>query len=262
MSTSGINSGGHNNYLSDRHLNKKADRHKKKHVDHHADKDSGHRCICGYARCNEVRDGFKGTGHVYDRRPISLQKPKQCDEWDDFFNSLKRNLHVRGEMAERLCKGGIGFRFDVAAHHFTEEVITQYWNNTSMRKIWGLRFNRADARVILHLPLDHRDRGKNGKYYINANNPIMDAAELTMLLNSDRGNRASFHSSHDPELESSRASLYDKKKDEKIQQLGKMLVGLRKEMKKIKQTPKQLFDLCISLKGCLDVIDIILIHPF
>ena len=169
----------------------KKDQHKQKHVDHHANKDSGHRCMCGYAKCGEVRDGFKGTGHVYDRRPIDLKKPKPCDEWDEFFNSVMRNLHTPEDVVERVRGAGVGCRFDVCAHHFTEEVVQQHWNNNSMRKMWGKRFDHKDARCILHLPLDKRDRDGQGRHFTNANHPMIDAANLMIALNSDGGERMS-----------------------------------------------------------------------
>ena len=119
MSTRRSSSGSNNNYVGDRHL-VKGDRHKKKGIDHHSHRDSGHRCICGYAKCNEVRDGFKGTDSVYDRPPIRLTYPANGgEEWDDFFGSLMRNLHVPEEVEERIrSSSGTRVRFDVCAHHF------------------------------------------------------------------------------------------------------------------------------------------------
>ena len=83
MSTRRSSSGNNNNYVGDRHL-VKGDRHKKKGIDHHSHRDSGHRCICGYAKCNEVRDGFKGTDSVYDRLAYFLLATK-----DDRYKVLK-----------------------------------------------------------------------------------------------------------------------------------------------------------------------------
>ena len=89
------------NYAKDRHL-KKGDRHKDR------NKDSGHRCICGYARCGEVRDGFIGTRSIYDRPPIHLQKPSPCNKWDEFFESLIRNLLYHKVRQNIYDQGGRG----------------------------------------------------------------------------------------------------------------------------------------------------------
>ena len=237
---------GRDKNVNDRHLNK-GDRHKEKHVDHHSTKDSGHRCICGYAKCNEVRDGFMGTGHAYDRPPIRFIHPKQCEEWDDFCSSLIRNLHVPEGLANSISSSGQGSRFDVCAHHFTEEVVGKYYDVTNKhkeKKIWAKRFNHNDARKILHLPLDRRDTDKNGHYFINANNPMMDAANLMLLLNSHRGERVSLSRSLDSsELESSQSSSQsssqESKKDEKIKKLKALVKGLKQENKKLKQTSKR-----------------------
>ena len=90
--------------VNDRHYDN-GDRHKKKGVDHHANKDSGHRCICGYDKCGEVREGFRGTGHTYDRRPICFKVPQPCEEWNDFFDSLVRNLHIPDEVVNHMGEG-------------------------------------------------------------------------------------------------------------------------------------------------------------
>jgi len=223
-------------YAKDRHL-KKGDRHKDRH------KDSGHICICGYSRCGEVRDGFKGTGSIYDRTPIRLKKPAPCNEWDDFFDSLVRNLHVPDEVVNRIREKGKGYRFDVCAHHFTEEVVAQYWNNTSISKRWAIRFSYNEARDIPHLALDRRDRDKDGNYFLNANHPMMDAINQMLLLNSERGERVSSRSSFDSSIVSSQQSSLSQsesqQKDDKIKKLKEMVKQLRRENRALKQTSKR-----------------------
>eukprot|EP00956_Cyclotella_meneghiniana_P011860 scaffold16660_cov35-Cyclotella_meneghiniana.AAC.5 len=138
---------------SDRHKSTK-DRHKNR-ID-----DSGHKCICGYTKCKDVRDAFRGTQHTFDTRPILFKIPRQCDEWAEFFDSLMRNLHVTSEMQQKLNGTKVGDRFAVGAHHFTEETVLRYWRNDNVRKCWAKRFNREQACLFLHLPLDKRDRDK------------------------------------------------------------------------------------------------------
>ena len=228
---------------SDRHLNK-IDRHKEK-KDRHKNKiDSGHNCICGYSKCNVVREGFTGTGHIFDRRPIHFKIPKPCKEWDEFFDSLIRNLHVSEEVSDHLLSLGVGTRFDVRAHHFTEEVVRQYWNPPGVRKCWAKRFEHNDARELLHLPLDKRDTDANGKYFLNANHPMHDAASLAITLKSSRGDRASCRLSDDSEKESMRFLMGEKNEsiiqnEEEIQKLRETVIELKKEVKTLKQTSKR-----------------------
>ena len=180
------------------------DRHKVKHVDHHKSIDSGHRCICGYTRCVEVRDGFLNTGHIFDRAPIRFKVPAAGDKkWEEFFDSLMRNLHVQEDVEKHIRSQPQEYRFCVCVHHFTEEAVQEYWANTKIRKRWAIRLDRTDARMILHLPLDERDTDDNGKFWINANNPMMDAAALMLSLHSDRGERVSARSSDVSDLVSS-----------------------------------------------------------
>ena len=53
----------------------RGDRHKVKKDRHKSKTDYGHRCICGYSKCSNVRDGFRQTVHTFDRRPILLKIP-------------------------------------------------------------------------------------------------------------------------------------------------------------------------------------------
>ena len=150
------------------------DRHRSKGGDRHINrnKDSGHRCICGYDKCHEVRDGFKGTGHPYDRPPIYFICPEACGEWEDFFESLVRNLHVRESKEKGIRERGKGCRFNVSAHHFSEAAVKKYWdpkNTHHAKKIWSKRFDLEEAKELLHHPLDPRDRDTNNQYWINAN---------------------------------------------------------------------------------------------
>ena len=107
-----------------------------------------------------------------------------------------------------------GYRFYVAPYHFTETVVAKYWSNPAVRGTWKQRFTRQEAEGLLHLPLDERDKDKNvGKYFVNANNPIVDAAQKLFTIKSDRGKRVQEHSSTDSgdsEKKAMRASLEKK----------------------------------------------------
>ena len=98
--------------------------------------------------------GFRGTGHVFDRPPIRFQRPGGNFMWEDFFDSLVRNLHVSDDVEKYLREREVGFRFDVRAHHFTVDVVSKYWNNNKIWKRWAMRFSREEAQQILYLPLD------------------------------------------------------------------------------------------------------------
>ena len=224
------------------------DRHKVKHVDHHKSIDSGHRCICGYARCVEVRDGFLNTGHIFDRAPIRFKVPAAGDKkWEEFFDSLMRNLHVQEDVEKHIRSQPQEYRFCVCVHHFTEEAVQEYWANTKIRKRWAIRLDRTDARMILHLPLDERDTDDNGKFWINANNPMMDAAALMLSLHSDRGERVSARSSDVSDLVSSSqaSSGLDEKEQQvetlqnRVKELKKLVENLREQHKSMKKTSKR-----------------------
>ena len=82
-------------------------------------------------------------------------------------------------------------------------------------------------------------------YFINANNPMMDAVNLMMLLNSERGGRVSSRSSdisgNDSSQisQSSSSSRKEKQKDNKIKKLEDMVKQLRRENRALKQTSKR-----------------------
>lgn len=228
------------------------DRHKDKHIDHHkrsnGEKNSGHYCICGYSTCKNVMGKFRETNHVFDRAPIRFRIPaKPCEEWTEFFGSLIRNLHVTEEMVIRLgdLQPGKG-RFDVCAHHFTEEVVQQYFGNEGRRKIWAVRLDRADAVKVLHLPLDGRDKDGNGRYWINANNPMVDAAVIARSFDSGSHERllsrshdvdGSDSSAESPPLLVSEVEDEEKKKlQDRIDQLEEQLVKLRRDNRSLQRT--------------------------
>lgn len=239
------------------------DRHKDKHVDHHrrkeGQKNSGHQCICGYSQCEHVMKKFRKTAHVFDRAPIRLCIPTElCQEWEEFFDSLMRNLHVTEEMEMHLRDLPKGSRFDVCAHHFTEEVVKKYWSGAKRRKIWAVRLDRADAVDVLHLPLDDRDRDGNGKYWINANNPMVGAAATACSFHSGRHERSSSRSHHDAagsdSSEGSPSSLVSEVEDEvtrklrdTIDQLKGKVVELRQEKRKLQRRDNRKKDKLDSL---------------
>ena len=211
-----ISSGDRHNSNRDRHLDNK-DRHKVK-SNRHKTKDDGHTCICGYAKCSELHKAFANTGHPFDRPLIQLKKSDD-PLWKPFQESLFRNLHVHDDTKKKIESAQINYKFSVAALHFTTDVVTQYWSNTSIRKVWGKRLDKGQAEAVLHIPLDHRDMDE-GKYFINANNPIVGAAEelLTTIKNKsnrrDRAmNRASSSSSGDAEKDALRISVRNKNKE-------------------------------------------------
>ncbi|KAL9183987.1 hypothetical protein ACHAXT_002073 [Thalassiosira profunda] len=172
---------------------RRGDRHKVRHPG------NGHRCVCGYERCPLVQAGFRETGHAYDRPPIRL-KISGDPLWEDFFDSLLRNLDVSDEMEATLRKKGAGERFNVAAHHFTIEAVTRFWSNKEVKGVWKKRFDRSKAGEILRLPLDESDTDGNGKFFINANYPIEEAERDMTNIKSDRHRRAAQQRSHeDPE---------------------------------------------------------------
>lgn len=174
---------------SDRHKQKGDDRHKNKPND-------GHRCCCGYHSCPDLQQQFRGTNTTYDRRPISFQI-KDDESWKPFFDSLMRNLHVAAREDDKLAdlqQAPTGHRFHVAAHHFTEDVVKKYFNGRRGVGVWKVRLDRKDAEKVLHIPLDKRDTD-NGKYFINANNPVVGAAIQLANVKSGRTERASDRSS-------------------------------------------------------------------
>lgn len=215
-----------------------SDRHKNKFLDRHTNKDYGHRCICGYSKCNLVRDGFRGTDSAYNRRPIHFRVPNNCREWDEFVSSLARNLHVPGNVG--LLQMKKGERFNVCAHHFTDKVVQGYWNDGKMKKCWAQRFDRDAASSILHLPLDERDTDVDGKFFINANHPMEDAAQLAVTLHSDRSNRLASRSSSSVDSEKDallRVTLEEK--TARIRELEKYVAELQEERRKLKQSEKR-----------------------
>lgn len=53
-----------------------------------------------------------GTEHTYNRRPINFKVPPQlCEEWNVFFDTLVRNLHVPDEVVNRIQEKGKGTSF-------------------------------------------------------------------------------------------------------------------------------------------------------
>ena len=226
---------------SDRHKSTK-DRHKNR------SDDSGHRCICSYTRCKDVRNGFRGTQHIFDTRPILLKIPKQCDEWTVFFDSLMRNLHVTPLIQQKLNGMKVGDRFAVCAHHFTEETVFRYWRNDSVRKCWAKRFKREQACLFLHLPLDQRDRDENNNYFINANHPMEDAASIAVSLHSNRAERASQRSSDDATSESMRSNVTVEEnnepqdREETIRSLRVLVKELREKNRQLRQAKKRKMD--------------------
>ena len=158
MPRDSISSSKKKQYKSDRHLNKK-DRHKQN-TNRHLYKDDGHPCICGYAKCPELEEGFHGTDHIYDRAPIRLTISDD-ESWGVFFESLLRNLHVTDEMRAKLVTEEKGYRFSVAAHHFTEDVVRFFWNGHK-HGVFKVRMDRTEASRVLHLPLDTRDKDGMG----------------------------------------------------------------------------------------------------
>ena len=103
----------------DRHKDRKGDWHKKNennqrvHKDNEGntvvDKSCGHRCICGYKTCPKLWEEYSGTGHVYDRANIRLEKSDN-PLWLPFQESLLRNLHVSEEMGEAIITAPKGYR--------------------------------------------------------------------------------------------------------------------------------------------------------
>lgn len=241
----------HNNCTADRHLGK-GDRHINK-GDRHKDQNNRHKCICGYGKCDDLQKEYHGTGHVFDRPPIHLRKSNN-DLWPPFEESLLRNLHVDNETKNKITSAGSGYNFYVAALHFTPAVVTQYWNNPSVRKVWGKRLTRSEAEAVLHQPLDERDMDGD-KYFINANNPIVGAAEdlLAIANKSERGRRAMSRSSTnsasgsggDAEKEALRVSLRRKNdaismKEDELKRVQQLVQALKRERDKLKKQNKVL----------------------
>ena len=77
----------------------------------------------------------------------------------------------------------------VAAHHFTEEAVEKYWNDNMVRGVLKLRQDQNNVSKVLHLPLDGCARDADGKYFINANNPIIDAAKVLNTIKLGRRRR-------------------------------------------------------------------------
>ena len=232
-------------YAADR----KSDRHKST-KDRHKNRsdDSGHRCICGYTRCKDVRNGFRGTRHIFDTRPILLKIPRQCEEWTVFFDSLMRNLHVTPEIQQKLNGMKLGDRFAVCAHHFTEETVLRYWRNDSVGKCWAKQFKREEACLFLHLPLDNRDRDKNNNYFIDASHPMEDAASIAVSLHSNRAERASHRSSDDATSESMRSNVTvednngQQDREETIRSLRVLVKKLQEKNRQLRQAKKRKMD--------------------
>jgi len=237
----------------DRHKDRKGDWHKKNennqrvHKDNEGntivDKSCGHRCICGYKTCPKLWEEYSGTGHVYDRANIRLEKSDN-PLWLPFQESLLRNLHVSEEMGEAIITAPKGYRFSVAPYHFTEKVVAKYWSNPAVRGAWKQRFTRQEAEGLLHLPLDERDKDKDvGKYFVNANNPIVGAAQKLLTIKSDRGKRLQERSSTDSgdsEKKALRASLERKntklaKHEAELRRCYEIIEELTRENHVIKQ---------------------------
>lgn len=142
----------------------------------------------------------------------------------------------------------------MAALHFTPAAVTQYWNNPSVRKVWGKRLTRSEAEAMLHQPLDERDMD-GGSYFINANNPIVGAAEelLAIANKSDRGRRAMNRSSSnsasvsggDTEKDALRVSLRRKNdtismKDGELKRVQQLVLALKRENETLKKQNKVL----------------------
>jgi chromosome segregation ATPase len=142
----------------------------------------------------------------------------------------------------------------MAALHFTPAVVAQYWNNATVRKVWGKRLTRSQAETVLHLPLDARDMDGE-KYFINANNPIVGAAEELLVIanKSERGRRAMYRSSSnsasvsggDAEKEALRVSLRRKNdtisnKNDELKRVQQLLQALKRENEALKKQNKAL----------------------
>lgn len=113
-----------------------------------------------------------------------------------------------------------------------------------MRGAWKQRFTRQEAEGLLHLPLDERDKDKDvGKYFVNANNPIVGAAQKLLTIKSDRGNRLQERSSTDSgdsEKKALRASLERKntklaKHEAELRRCYEIIEELTRENHVIKQ---------------------------
>lgn len=144
------------------------------------------RCICSYSKCKSVQDAFKGTTHAYNRALMRFTIAKDTKLWNDFFDSLMRNLQVNKETEVNLRLQRPGYIFCVAAHHFSEQVVETYWNDhaNDYTKKWALRFSKEEAEKLLHPPLDENDTDADGKYFINANYPITEAARMAVAIKS------------------------------------------------------------------------------
>ena len=212
---------------SDRHLDK-GDRHLNKR-NRHKNPSDDHPCVCGYASCPRLRKGYESTDHVYDRVPCRFKKPDDPNNplWLLFQESLIRNLHVSDEWEEKILSGGAGFRFSVAAHHFVVKVLEKY---PAMRGMWRKRFNHQEATALLHNPLDNRDTD-GGKYFVNANNSVVDAAVLMATLRSERGRRATTRTATDDSETATLASSTDATTDteEALRKCQDVVEALRRE---------------------------------
>jgi len=221
----------------DRHLDKAEDRHTEGHDRHKNKVDGGHLCICGYHTCAQLRFEFIGTGHAYDRSPYIFTK---YDDplWDDFEDSLLRNLHVSEEKKEMVLSQESGSRIPVAGHHFTEAVVKKYMGDDPKRKgIWKLRFDRKEAEALLHLPLDPRDTDDDGRFFVNANSPVLDAVNLLASIKSGRAERASGRSVETDDDDST--AERNRELQVELERCLSLIDALKKENHMLKQTSKR-----------------------
>lgn len=75
-----------------------------------------------------------------------------------------------------------------------QEAVQRYWNTKKKRKIWAVRLTHAEAVMVLHLPLDDRDTDGDGKYWIKANNPLVDVVVTAHSFDSGSQERLSSRS--------------------------------------------------------------------
>ncbi|KAL9188987.1 hypothetical protein ACHAXT_011477 [Thalassiosira profunda] len=178
--------------------------------DRHKYAEHGNVCICGYKGCTGLLHDFYETEHVYGRRPVDF-KVSSDPRFEPFLESLLRNLHVPDEKKREIRAKGAGCRFPVAAHHFTEEVVSHYLNNPKFRGVWKVRLDCKEASKFLRLPLDDRDRDKpeqGGKFFINANVTMDESRAALSLVRSERSTlQSAGRNVDDPEKEALRISL-------------------------------------------------------
>mmetsp|Transcript_13997 Transcript_13997/g.26681 ORF Transcript_13997/g.26681 Transcript_13997/m.26681 type:complete len:148 (+) Transcript_13997:267-710(+) len=80
--------------------------------------------------------------------------------------------------------------FNVVSRHFTEEVLTKYAGEKVVKGFRRVSLTRNKAEGSLHTPLDNCDRDLEGRSSINANSPIVDAAEKLAAIKSGNAGRA------------------------------------------------------------------------